>query len=236
MTLKDHILDIRQSIKNEQFDNEAAVSQGIVLRLLGALGWPIHNTRRVRPQYRSYSGAKPVDYALCNEDHISIAIIEVKRLNGATLKSQTQLDEYAVETDVSLALLTDGREWKFCLPLDLSGKRDEEWAYHLNIESQDLEECVLRLSRYLAFSSVVSGESLTALRRDRSGPQGQEIIRQSLARALTLVLEMEQEDALVLGVGQQVSKLSGYWPDDKVVIDFVRKNLSYRVEGCPKAE
>ena len=50
MNLQDHILEIQNGIGTGLYQNEAAVSQGIVLRLLQSLGWPIHNTLRVLPR------------------------------------------------------------------------------------------------------------------------------------------------------------------------------------------
>ena len=40
MAFKEHIDDIRNQIKKGLFQNEASVSQGIVLRLLDSLDWP----------------------------------------------------------------------------------------------------------------------------------------------------------------------------------------------------
>ena len=42
MTLKEHINDIRDNLEQGLFTNEAAVSNGIVRRLLDALDWPIY--------------------------------------------------------------------------------------------------------------------------------------------------------------------------------------------------
>jgi predicted type IV restriction endonuclease len=64
MNLKDHILDVQQGIRTGRFLNEASVSQGIVLRLLQALGWPTYDTQIVSPEY-TVSGTR-VDYALCH--------------------------------------------------------------------------------------------------------------------------------------------------------------------------
>ena len=47
MDLEEHIRQIRLGIEARQFANEAAVSQGIVLRLLGALSWPCWDTHVV---------------------------------------------------------------------------------------------------------------------------------------------------------------------------------------------
>jgi predicted type IV restriction endonuclease len=41
MELKEHINEISASLRTGNFSNEAAVSNGIVLRLLHALGWPV---------------------------------------------------------------------------------------------------------------------------------------------------------------------------------------------------
>ena len=51
MTLKEHINDIRKGLETNRYPDEAAVSQGIVLRLLGALGWTTFDTQIVVPQY-----------------------------------------------------------------------------------------------------------------------------------------------------------------------------------------
>ena len=38
--LDSHIIDIQAGIRSGRFVNEASISQGIILRLLQALGWP----------------------------------------------------------------------------------------------------------------------------------------------------------------------------------------------------
>ena len=57
MTLKEHIDDIRDNLEQGLFTNEAAVSNGIVRRLLDALDWPIYNPQVIIPEY-SVEGAK----------------------------------------------------------------------------------------------------------------------------------------------------------------------------------
>lgn len=51
MTLKVHIDDIRKGLETDRYPDEAAVSQGIVLRLLNALTWSTYNTQVVPPEY-----------------------------------------------------------------------------------------------------------------------------------------------------------------------------------------
>jgi hypothetical protein len=49
--VREDLLDIRAGIKAGRYVNEATVSQGIVQRLLNALGWPVYDTEVVAPEY-----------------------------------------------------------------------------------------------------------------------------------------------------------------------------------------
>ena len=64
MELKEHIDDIRSRLERSHFTSETAVRQGIVDRLLAALGWNTFDTQSVFPEYRINGGR--VDYALCH--------------------------------------------------------------------------------------------------------------------------------------------------------------------------
>jgi predicted type IV restriction endonuclease len=57
MGVEQDIEAIRVGIRAGRFSNEASVSQGIVLRLLHALGWPSYDTDAVWPEY-SLSGRR----------------------------------------------------------------------------------------------------------------------------------------------------------------------------------
>ena len=113
MTLENDIEDIRAGIQAGRFVNEAAVSQGIILRLLQALGWPAYHTQVVCPEY-ALEGRR-ADHALCHPSSKPIAFIEVKQI-GQSEGAQRQLFEYAFHIGVPLAILTDGQEWNFFLP------------------------------------------------------------------------------------------------------------------------
>jgi hypothetical protein len=54
MNLEQHIEEIRAGIKAGRYSNEAAVSQGIVLRVLHALAWPAYD----------YTGPQNSDHAI----------------------------------------------------------------------------------------------------------------------------------------------------------------------------
>lgn len=162
MAIEQEIEAIRAGIKAGRFPNEASVSQGIVLRLLNALGWPAYDTDAVWPEYAL--GGRRVDFALCSPPSKPIAFIEVKQI-GQSDGAERQLFEYAFHIGVPMAILTDGREWNFFLPGE-QGDYGERRVYKLDIVDRDATECAERLERYLLHSAVASGSAIQAARDD----------------------------------------------------------------------
>ena len=62
MSLEEQILDIQNKLRNNEYPNEQSISQGIVLRLLSAMKWPVYDTQLVIPEYSIHG--KRVDFAL----------------------------------------------------------------------------------------------------------------------------------------------------------------------------
>lgn len=60
--LQDRIESNRQRLVIGAFINEAAVSHGIVMPVLAALGWDVHDPAVLMPEYTSGRGR--VDFAL----------------------------------------------------------------------------------------------------------------------------------------------------------------------------
>ena len=44
---------------------------------------------------------------------------------------------------------------------------------------------------------------------------------------------MNRVDSLVYGVSERVRMKCGYWPEEELVEEFVRENLSYSIRGSP---
>jgi predicted type IV restriction endonuclease len=136
MTLKEHIDDIREGLDKGVFIGEAAVSQGIVLRLLNVLTWPTYNTQVIIPEY-SVEGRR-VDYALCHPSSKPVVFIEVKQV-GNIEGAERQLFEYAFHEGVPIAILTDGREWRFFHPT-AQGDYRERKVHEMDLTEDDSEK------------------------------------------------------------------------------------------------
>ncbi len=223
MDLEQEIEGIREGIKTGRFTSEAAVSQGIVLRLLHALGWPAYDTQVVWPEY-SLSGRR-VDFALCNPPSRPIAFIEVKQL-GQSDRAERQLFEYAFHDGVPMAILTDGREWNFFLPGE-QGDYVERRVYKLDLVDRELAECASRLRRYLLHSAVASGGAMQAARDDYRHVSKDRQMLAIMPKAWTQLIEDEDEMLLEV-LADRVESLCGFKPDPDMVAHFLKISIAAR--------
>lgn len=220
MNLDQHIEQIREDIRAGKFSNEAAVSQGIVLRLLNALSWPTYDTQIVCPEYPLEGGR--ADFALCSPPGKPIAFIEVKQI-GQSDGAERQLFEYAFHKGVPLAILTDGREWHFFLPAE-QGDYGERRVYKLDIVEREVADSSSRLSRYLKYEAIKSGTAIEAARDDYKSLSRNRLMQDALPTAWTRLVK-EEDDLLLELIADQVESLCGYKPDLDTVARFVRERL-----------
>lgn len=226
MSVSTHIEEVRAGIKAGRYVNEAAVSQGIVLRLLQALGWPTYDTHVVCPEFAL--GGRRVDYALCHPPGKPAAFIEVKQI-GQSDSAERQLFEYAFHVGVPLAILTDGQEWNFFLPAE-QGDYSERRVYKLDIVERDLDESVARLERYLSYARVSSGAAIVAAREDYRDVSRNRQMLSTLPGAWAKLVE-EEDDLLLELMADKVENLCGFKPDVDTVARFLRDNIGLRAIG-----
>ncbi|MEY8690143.1 MAG: hypothetical protein AB9M53_09750 [Leptothrix sp. (in: b-proteobacteria)] len=226
MSLSKDVEDIRAGIKAGRYGNEAAVSQGIVLRLLQALGWPTYDTLVVCPEFSL--GGRRVDYALCHPANKPAAFIEVKQI-GQSDGAERQLFEYAFHVGVPLAILTDGQEWNFFLPAE-QGDYSERRVYKLDIVERDIQESGARLERYLSYAQVSSGSAIAAAREDYKNVSRNRQMISALPQAWSKLVA-EEDDLLLELLADKVESLCGFKPDIDTVARFLRENVGLRGGG-----
>lgn len=152
------ISSVKEKLGKNIYESEAAVSMMIVLPVLRHLGWPTDNPSYVCPEYR-LEGRK-VDYGLKISEGKGDGlrcIIEVKTV-GNIIDADRQLFEYAFLAGTPLAVLTDGKLWRFYLAL-ATGKYKERLVRTLDIEEHSTEEVVKGLVRYISFDNTRSGQA-----------------------------------------------------------------------------
>ena len=226
MTLKEHIEDIRKGLEAGQYGNEAAVSQGIVLRLLGALAWPTFNTQVVAPEY-GVEGTR-VDFALCHPPSKPRVFIEAKQV-GNIKGAEEQLFGYDSRIRVPIAVLTDGREWQFFHPTG-EGTWAERKVCEFDLTAGDSEENAEKLNGYLNYESIRTGEAVEAIKKDYEKVVQQRQVATRLPEAWSKLVE-EADEFLLLAVAEKTESLCGYRPTDEQVLNFL-KNLESKAESA----
>ena len=216
MDLQEQLDRLRNAIRQGTFRSEAAVSQGVVLPILNALGWPVFNTAVVTPEF-SLEGRR-VDFALCHPENQPAVFVEVKQI-GMLEGADRQLFEYAFHRGVPMAILTDGQEWSFYLPGE-QGRYTERRVYKLDLLERDVTEASERLRRYLSYDRTASGQALEAARSDYKDVARTREIDATIPRAWQNLLQ-EQDSLLLDLLAEKVEDLCGYKADLDVCGRFI---------------
>ena len=143
---------IRSDTTIETLD-EANVKQGVILPILNALGWNPFNTNEVRPEYPVSGGN--VDYSLRLDGKTNV-FLEAKRPSEDLSKHQMQLLNYSFADGVPMAVLTNGLDWWFYLPLRV-GSWKERRFFNIDLRDDDISQKVEFLTRYLSKVHISSG-------------------------------------------------------------------------------
>lgn len=231
MSLKEDILDVRVKLEDGRYVNEAAVSQGIVRRLLDALSWPVYETDVVVPEYSL--GGRRVDYALCHRPGKPRVLVEVKQV-GQGVGAERQLFEYAFHQGIQMAVLTDGREWHFYLPAG-EGDYSERRVYKLNLIDDDADEIEARFNRYLFYDAVRSGKAMEVAQNDYRKLADRRQIRLTLPEAWTKLVEAE-DDILIELLADKVRELCGIKPDPDTTAAFLREKVQLKTSDLSNAQ
>jgi predicted type IV restriction endonuclease len=211
---------IQNHLRGGHYPNEASVSTGIVLPILGALGWPTADPQVVSPEYRQEG--RRVDFALFHPLGTARVFVEVKQV-GQSSGAERQLFEYAFHKGVPLVILTDGREWNFFLPAEL-GDYEQRRVYKLDVLERTIEESSYRFGRYLEYAAVCSGEALTNARNDYRDVARVRQIRETLPVAWKKLVEEEEKSLLEL-LADRVADLCGFKPDLDTVARFLKGDV-----------
>lgn len=227
MALRQEIETIRAALKAGEFGSEAAISHGVVMRLLQSLGWPVYDPMIVIPEYKSGKGR--VDFALCHPKQKAAVFIEVKRV-GEIEGADVQLFEYAFHEGVPFAVLTDGQNWQFYLPAE-QGHYDERRVYKLDLVERSSEDSETRLERYLRYSLVCDGMAIENARADHKNAKKQKAAEEAIPKAWQKLLEEGDSDLIDLLI-EQVEDISGYKPDIDTVSDFIEA-IAQKTQDTP---
>lgn len=120
---------------------EETTKQALILPLLDILGFSPYDPTKVRAEYGAdFPGAKNgerVDYALFCHD-VPVMFIEAKSYNENLTNHAPQLSRYFNATpEVTVAAVTNGREWRFFTDLKDKNIMDDAPFLRINFENVD---------------------------------------------------------------------------------------------------
>jgi len=150
-----HILEHKQHLAEA---NEATMQQYVVLPILRALGWDDTNlaSMEIVPEYQVES--RRADYALhIKQNQNPVVLIECKRWDQPIGRNEEQICFYAYSGNVPLAIITNGKLWRFYLSRWEASSLSDRIFCEIDIE--DRENAVVDLGKYLLKSNVVSGKA-----------------------------------------------------------------------------
>lgn len=216
--MQDIIRDIQQKIRQNRFPNEASISQGIVLRLIRALGWNVDDIDVVWPEFAT--GTQRADYALCHPAGKPLVLIEVKQAGTMNVHAEEQLAAYAYHHGVPLVILTSGQDWHFYAPYG-PGQFSDRRIYRLDLLERTLGESEERLQRYLSYDAWVSGQASLSVQADLREMLGKQETRRKLPEAWESLLA-EPSPHLVELLTAQLEKQTGSEPPKGEVVAFLK--------------
>ena len=226
MELAGAVRQVKANLRAGRFTSERAVSQGAVLPILQALGWPVFDPIVVAPEYRLTTlrgKTRRPDYALCRNDGQPFTLIEVKAV-GRAGSADEQLFEYCYHAGVPFAILTDGQEWRFYLTMEV-GSYDERCVYKLDLLEQDDSVCCERLERYLLKESVTQGGNIANARNDFDDSTRNIRIQSTLPQAWSEILATP-DNYICEMLAAKVSNLCGFEPDVDTCTDFIKESAT----------
>ena len=213
--LTHHILAIRQGLNRGDYVSEAGISDGVVRRLLEAVGWPRYDQRIVYPQFPVEN--RKVDYALCNPPSHPVVLLEVKTVGGADDKAEQQLFGYCYKKEVKIGVLTDGPTWNLYYPHGEGGFVDRLFC-KLNLVDEDENSIAETFVQYFAFEAVTSGKAFERARSTYVSYQWQ--------RRFSSVWDKmtdEPDPDLVSLFRRKVSDKGESRPDRQAVVAFLKQ-------------
>lgn len=217
--MNNQLIDMIRQIKSDpKFNNykEAKVKQTIILRILNILGWDPYNANEIIPELSV--GGKRVDYSLRIDDKDK-AFIEVKNAGEPLEDHQEQLLEYAFKQGVSLAILTNGKNWWFYLPL-MEGSWEQRRFYALDLFDQDEKEIASKFIDLLSKEKLRTGESIDNAKKILENKNMEKLINEIIPKAWHKLLA-EMDDDFIELLSKKVEDLCGYRPKIESIENFI---------------
>jgi hypothetical protein len=225
-----NLLEFIKKLQSEgRFHNldEAALKQGVVLKILSLSDWDPFDLDEIQPECNIEGGK--IDFSLKQNDPNRVFLVVRK---GSDLsKPQEELLNHSVQGNARMAVLTNGFTWWFYLPL-LQGSADEKKFLSLDMNGQKGEEISEKFLQFLSKGNVTSGKSLKLAEEIYHTRQRAFLVKEFLPKAWEKIMK-EPEKWLTEPLAEVTKNLCGYKPDMDILREFIRSRGEMKVEALP---
>jgi hypothetical protein len=211
--------------------DEAAIKQGVVLRIFSFLEWDPFDLDEIQPEYDA--GVGKVDFSMKHKGSHQVFVVVRKDTENFN-KYQEELSINAVEGGVKITVLTNGLTWWFSLPL-LEGSMEEQRFDTIELREQKAEDITEQFYTFLSKKRIISGEAVKsgeniyyARKRELLMRKKELLIEKHLPKAWDAIMS-EPEKWLVDIISEVTKELCGAKPDQGTVEKF----LTSRIEAEP---
>jgi hypothetical protein len=229
----DKIIERVNRLKNKDYSQsiEKVIEQAIILPVLSDLGWDRDDTEEVYPQFQVDN--RKVDYSLRIASKNKV-FIEVKRTNEELEKHQNQLLDYSYRSGISLAVLTNGIDWWFFLPL-LGVDWTQRKFYSINLRKQPESEVAERFIDFLSKPNVESDTAIRTAQKFHDGNIKSKTVSETLPIIWKEIIKGHSE-SLVEILMEETEKKCGFLPKREDVYHFLDKIKSEQNEPFVKEQ
>ncbi|MBN2033267.1 MAG: restriction endonuclease subunit R [Deltaproteobacteria bacterium] len=217
--LADFIRKIQSDERFADFD-EAAVKQGIVLKILSFLEWDPFDVDEVQPECKA--GSSRVDFSLRHENRNKV-FLSIKKGSEDFTNHQERLLKDAVDGRVEMAILTDGLRWMLFLPL-VDGVRDKRAFHVIDMKGQAAEEISQKFQEFLSKENVASGKALKTAESIYETRKRNTLIEEHLPKAWRNIIR-EPEKWMADLLADVTYELCGYRPERERVEKFLAEEV-----------
>jgi len=232
--MSEEVLSFVETMKKKRvsdFPDEAATKQAIILRLLSLLGWDAFNIDEVKPEYIVAEGR--VDYSLRigGKDKV---FIEAKKAGEELDGHEEQLLAYSFKKGIKIAVLTNGFEWWFYLPLN-EGSWEQRKFYTIDVLQQESSDVVSKFADFLSKDNVNNEKALENAEGVYKSQQKKNILKESLPKAWQRLIS-EPDDRLTDLITNKTEEICGYKADVEMVEQFLLRSNNQAYVSVPKAD
>ena len=233
--MNEKLLHFIEALKNRKgserldYSDEAATKQGIVLRILSFLNWDAFNIDEVRPEYVVDTGR--IDYSLKinGKDRV---FIEVKRAGEELDGHEEQLLNYSFKAGVRIAILTNGIEWWFYLPLN-EGSWEQRKFYTIDVLQQESDDVVCKFIDFISRDNVGNEKAIVNAGAVYKSQQKENILKETIPKVWGKLIS-EPDDRLIELIINKTEEICGYKATADLVEQFLAKGANQHVVPIPQ--